>query len=185
MPRAIPPKSPGLPPSGLRDANGAKDSNKVRNNRQRRQPAKIGRPTDAERELTVKTTLEMMDQAPPEKIARIVARDTTTIKALIKSARQSMQSRAEDYVDAHWAATTVAAALGDAKPAQWALERISEGEQRVVEKEKAGSTSPNITIGIALGGVPQPKAAIDVTPISIAELTEGAGVPVLPERDTP
>ena len=177
-----PPKSPGLPPSGPNPDGG----NKPRDREHRRHPAKIGRPTTAERELAVQTTLARMDQDPPEKIARLVSRDTATIKALIKSARQDLQSRAGDYVAAHWNATKVAADLGDAKPAQWALERISEGEQRVVEKEKAGSTSPNITIGIKLGGIPQPQAAIDVTPIIIEELAESASVPdEFAENDTP
>ena len=87
-------------------------------------------------------------------------------------------------MDAHWKAAQVAAEMGDAKPAQWALERISEGEQRIVEKEKAGASAPMVNIGIALGGVPQPRGAIDVTPIQISELPPVAALG-LPEADLP
>ena len=182
MPHPIPGRSPGLPPSAPDPYGG----NKPRDREHRLHPAKKGRPTRAERELAVRLAVGLMDSTSPEKIARVVARDTTTIKAVIKAARQDMQSRVGDYVEAHWNATKVAADMGDAKPAQWALERISEGEQRVVEKEKAGATSPNITIGIALGGIPQPKAAIDITPITSQQLTEAVTVPDdSPEYDTP
>lgn len=179
MPHPLPPKSPGLPPSGP-----PPKDNAPRDARRRRQPAKKGRPTDAEGQKIAETVLAMMGSKPPEAIARVVHRDTTAIKAVIKSARQSMQSRAEDYVEAHWNATKVAADLGDAKPAQWALERISEGEQRVVEKEKAGTSSPSISIGIALGGVPQPKAPIEVKAIEVKEIPASTGF-ALPEADMP
>jgi hypothetical protein len=83
-------------------------------------------------------------------------------------------------VDIHLEAARTAALTGDAKPAQWALEHIQDGEQRVVEREKAGTGQPSISIGIAVGGIPQPRAL--TSPVQTSEL------PILvatPMADTP
>lgn len=159
--RVLPPQSPGLPPSGIE----IRVDHPGRVAHRKAHPAKMGKPTKAERELIVQTTMALMDKETPEHIAALVQRDTKAIKDIIKTARQNFQNKAAQYVEAHWEATQVASAMGDAKPAQWALEHLAEGEQRVVEREKAGSSSPSIQIGIALGGVPTPATAVFSAPL--------------------
>lgn len=133
--------------------------------------------SNAAKDKLAKTTLEVLTANPDMPaadlvplIAKEVPQDTAMIKTLIKKARNTLNSRAEAYVDIHLAAAQVAAAGGDAKPAQWALEHIQEGEQRIVEREKAGPGQPAIQIGIAVGGLPQPRGSLPELPIRSSEL---------------
>jgi hypothetical protein len=174
----IPPASPGLPPAGIDAPNQARDRHR------NKYPAKRGPMSQTEKTHVVETVMSQMDTTSPNKIARILSRDPGTIKSVIKTARQTLQMRAADYVDAHWTATQVAAGQGDAKPAQWAMERIAEGEQRIVEKEKAGASAPSLQIGIAIGGMPHSSRSIDITPITHAELPDHKST-YSPTDDTP
>ena len=129
MPRACPPQSPGLPPSRVY----AYDSNRTRDRFRRRHPAKRGRPTDAERERIVSTVFSKMNAKSPEAIAKMVKRDVATVRFVIRAAREALARRAEDFVEAYMTATVVAASKGDARPAQWLLERIHAEGVRVIE----------------------------------------------------
>lgn len=79
-----------------------------------------------------------------------------SVRELVKSARNAFARRAEFYVEAHMTATTVAAQKGNAEPAQWALERIAEDGERIVDSPKATPTlqPAAVSIGIAIGGIP-------------------------------
>jgi hypothetical protein len=129
MCRTAPPQSPGLPPSRVY----YHDSNRKRDQFRRRHPAKRVRPTNTDRERIVSTAFAKMDGKSPEDIAKIVKRDVGTVRAVIRFAREALARRAEDYVELHWVATVVAASKGDARPAQWALERIQAEGEHVVE----------------------------------------------------
>lgn len=92
------------------------------------------------------------------------------IKVVIKAAREALARRAADYANLHWQASVMAAMKGDAGPAQWAIERIAEGGQRIIDAPKSGPAAPTLQIGIALGGMPtapnQPRiTSADMPPI--------------------
>lgn len=79
-----------------------------------------------------------------------------SVRELVKSARSAFARRAEFYVEAHATATIIAAQKGNAEPAQWALERIAEDGERVVDSPKMAPTlqPAAVSIGIAIGGIP-------------------------------
>ena len=84
------------------------------------------------------------------------------IKEVIKTARELFARRAGEYVEIHLMAAKMAALDGNAKPAQWALERIAEGGERVVDAPSATAThAPSFNIGFSIGGVPLPAPLPD------------------------
>ena len=118
-------------------------------------------------------------ESTPVEIAKAVGVSTNgrPVREAIKAARHALASAAETYVELHMLATEVAALKGDASPAQWALERIAEGADRVVDAPKSGPSMPSVQIGIALGGSIAPKAnqpafTIQDVPTLIAEVEE-------------
>lgn len=129
-------------------------------------PAEPGPLTDEARSRVVDLTLRMMDKLTPKQIAieAGVGTDATVVKQVIKAARRSLVDRAEFYVEAHAIATLQAALDGDAKPAQWALERITEQGERIVDAPEAEKqqVAPTFNIGFQLGGVPlKPTLALE------------------------
>ncbi len=165
-----PPTSEGLPPSRHRIS-------KV-DRYKRAHPGKPGRPTLVQTETIITETLARMDTETPAEIAKSLGRapDFKPVRAVIKAARAAFALRAEDYVALHYQAAMIAAEQGDAKPAQWALERLAEQGDRVVDAPQQGSsTAPSLQIGIALGGLlkagPEPVALppIEVTAIDITK----------------
>ena len=100
-------------------------------------PAKRGRKSDEDRDVFVSEVVELMDTLTATEIAiqTGAGSDGRAEREVIKTARTALQLRAGFYERAHALATAIAAAEGDAKPAQWALEHISEAGERVVEPE--------------------------------------------------
>lgn len=112
----------------------------------------------------------MADKTPQDIARRVgVSTDGKTVRQVIGIAREAFARRAQDYVDLHFEAAEVAAKKGDAGPAQWALERIAEAGQHVVDTAKQAPQQPTLQIGIAIGGVPQPGRALPAASID-AEL---------------
>jgi hypothetical protein len=118
-------------------------------------------------EMVMSTVMSEMERQTPQEIAITTERDVETIKKTIKSARATLHSRAEAYVDLHHTASIIAASQGDAKPAQWALERIAESGERVVDPPAVEKTMqlPQPAINILIGGVPRPTHALSPTPV--------------------
>lgn len=129
MLRTCPPQSAGLPPSNVYHD---RSKNRSRNRFRRRHPAKKGRPTSDEQDVVVRTIIAKMDRKSPEAIARLVKRDVGTVRCVIRAAREAFARHAEDYVELHWRGAVVAASKGDARPAQWALERIQAEDTHIV-----------------------------------------------------
>ncbi len=155
--RQWPPASEGLrAPSSVTD--------RLEKRRRANHPATDGRMPDEKRDEVVALTMRLMDKLDATSIAikAGVSADAGVVRQTIKAARTALQSRAEFYVEAHALATIAAAADGDAKPAQWALERIAEGEDRVVDPVKAeqAPAAPTFNMGFVLGGVPMPVVAL-------------------------
>lgn len=158
--RSTPPASGGLrAPADKLDRTDRRD--------RRNHPAEPGPLTDEARDRVVDLTLRMMNKLTPKQIAieAGVSTDATVVKSIIKTARRSLVDRAEFYVEAHAIATLQAALEGDAKPAQWALERIAEQGERIVDAPEAEKpqVAPTFNIGFQIGGVPVKSlpAAVD------------------------
>jgi hypothetical protein len=182
VPRNDAPTTRHAPPASEGIDAGAGKAVSATSRRQARHPAKPG-------PLSLKTTETLFDEVvegleegrPTHEIARRagVSADGKTVRKVIETAREAFARRAEDYVELHFRAAQEAAQNGDAGPAQWAIERIVEGGVRVVDNMKAAPTMPSLQIGIAVGGVPQPKQAVQVfeVPTAVDALPPGVDTP--------
>lgn len=148
-----------LPPASIGLRAPADVSSRADARRREQHPAKRGRMSDEKRDEFVGAVVELMDKLTATEIAvqTGAGTDGRSVKEVILAARSALQRRAEFYTHAHALATIRAAAEGDAKPSQWALERIAEGEDRVVDpqvKEAAPPAPPTLSLGFVIGGVP-------------------------------
>jgi hypothetical protein len=89
-------------------------------------------------------------------------------------ARHLMEINLPMYATLHMKAAEVAAEEGDARPSQWALERLKPGGKQTVEPEqKAPSTSPNlgvqVVIGVPLGNAPREAVSATVVELPAKE----------------
>lgn len=139
--------------------------------------------------LAEQSTLIAAAQSPlspekaAEKLAPILERSESAIKAGIIRARQELQTQASDYVRLHRKAAEKAAEMGNSKPTEWMLERIEAGGERVVEAPSGpqqGSGIQIILAPIALGGTKHP-ALSDSPLIDVTALPTGPG-PASPFR---
>lgn len=135
--------------------------------RRRNYPAKSGPLPLTTTETLVEQAITQMDISTPQEIAIKVgvSADARPVREVIRAARRTLALNAEAYAAAHMEAVTAAIADGDpkalavaVKASQWALERIADGADRVVDSAKQAPTQPSLQIGIAIGGVPQPPA---------------------------
>lgn len=145
----------------------------LRERRRRRHPGKPGPLSLAKTEEVVAASLASLTngQTPAQvAIATGTSTDGRKVREVIRTARELMQRNVQRYVELHLSAAEVAAAEGDAGPAQWALERIAEGNDRVVDPPKGGGLqTPSLRIGIAVAGVPAARA-VESAPVTAAEL---------------
>jgi hypothetical protein len=152
--RSLPPASDGLrAPAAV--------SGRADKRARAEHPAPSGPLSEERAQNLLDLTLRLMDKLSPKEIAieAGVSADARPVKQIIKHVRQRLTERAEFYLEAHAVATIQAAVEGDAKPAQWALERINaDGEHIVdpVDTEKP-QAAPTFNIGFSIGGIPQPS----------------------------
>lgn len=99
-------------------------------------------------------------------IAAGVEATSKSVREMIRDARARFASRAAFYVEMHAEAAAMAAARGDARPAEWALERIADGDARVVDSVKQAPVQAPaaVNIGIVLGGVGQSQPVVRQLP---------------------
>jgi hypothetical protein len=85
-----------------------------------------------------------------ERLARVLRRSPAAVNAQLARAKAKLQARAISYADLHHEAAKNAAARGDGRPSQWALEHL-----RVVEPIIDKDTGPRMTVvvGVALPGL--------------------------------
>lgn len=137
--------------------------------RRRKQPGRIGRPPAVALDALVHATLENMQADEPKPVHEVAAScgfstDGRAVREVIKAARATLASRAQAYVDLHLEAAANAARKGKSAPIEWALERITEGGERIVDPPKGAAISQGaVSIGIMVGGIPQRRADIAVT----------------------
>lgn len=183
--RRKPPASAGLPSA---DRKLSADER-----RRARHPADQSKPRlEKVQDIIAAATAVLTTGVSPQKAAAAVGVDATgkSVKELIAVARAAFARRATDYVDLHFQAASVAAEDGDARPAQWAIENIVEGTDRIIEPAKSvpQSQPTGVRIGIAIGGIPggvqsahQPAALHEIT---VSELPAESG-PNAAILDTP
>lgn len=124
-------------------------------------PRKRGGPiTAAEQSLVQQFVADQPRDLLPIQISALstlLQRSELTVKEMVEKAKVKFVSRAESYVDAHHQATQEALADKDyeqaLRGAQWAIEHISVGGARIVEKVAAESTSPRVMIGVQVGAI--------------------------------
>lgn len=140
--------------------------------------------------MAVEMILELNPEASYNEIARVLNRTPASIGNYVAATRDMLRLMAPEYLKLHHKAATIAAADGDAGPAQWALERIDhisdDGTKvRVVEPVKvagdqhSGSMGTTINVGINLSQVaataqqPSVKADVVVYPVLPEHKREG------------
>jgi hypothetical protein len=100
-----------------------------------------------------------------DRLARVLRRSPAAVQAELDRAKARFQARQVAYADLHFHAAQVAAAKGDAEPAQWALV-----QGRSIEPVAKDTTDNRVTVvvGMCLPGLRDGetdiKRPIDVTP---------------------
>jgi hypothetical protein len=116
-------------------------------------------------------------------LSKVLRRSKEAVKGMLEKAREEFQSQAEFYVGAH--KTSVDRALNvknregeydpkaldvAARASQWALENLSAEGQRIVDKPtEKGNSGPRIMVGVSIGGLNTPAAAVEVVEIPVSE----------------
>ena len=127
--------------------------------------------------LAERTSVLTMRQAGTSiaDICRALNRSKTAIYAILQEgARDIINENLSEYARMHRAGAEIAAAKGDTRPAEWALERT-----KVVEKDtqSAVPTGFAVKIGVVLPGLGEGarlgiQAGVDDKPIDINDIDE-------------
>lgn len=164
------------PPASVGLTAGASKAEHADVRRVRRHPALTTRPSLATTEALIAMAVHDTTSTPQQMAIKLgMGADGRTVRQVIKAARKAFAERVEDYVEIHHKAAIKAYENGDPKSlavaiaaAEFALQRIAEDGDRVVDKESNAPTQPSLKIGIAIGGVPGGLPALptlsDVTP---------------------
>lgn len=87
------------------------------------------------------------------------------LKRRMKALKAKMVLNLPIYADLHLEAAKIAAAEGDAKPAQWALEKVGIDGENVIDAPKAGDKNEGgvkVVIGVKVAGVPETAVGIAI-----------------------
>jgi len=100
-----------------------------------------------------------------DRLARVLRRSPAAVQAELDRAKSRFLARQEAYADLHFQAAQVAAAKGDAEPAQWAL---VQGRSIEPVAKDTNDNRVTVVIGMCLPGLREGdtdiKRPIDVTP---------------------
>jgi hypothetical protein len=105
-------------------------------------------------------------------LSPIMRRTPEALRKAIRDARERLTSNAGLYVELHAKAATKAATRGDARPAQWALEHLSEGSERIVQP---APQAPAVQVGVS---VVLPTFAAPLAPLA----SQNPALPAHPEN---
>lgn len=127
--------------------------------------------------LAERTTIETLraQNVPIRQIAKALNRSVSAVyDALRENARDILHGNLDRYAELHQQGAAIAAAKGDTRPAEWALERT-----KVVEKDtqSAVPTGFTVKIGVVLPGLGEGarlgiEAGVDGKSMIDAELDE-------------
>lgn len=115
---------------------------------------------------------ERSDLSPEQALERV---QTQGVEKIADKVRAFMQANQPEYARLHLEATRVAAAKGDAKPAEWALTNIRTGDNPIVSppKDGGGGGGIKVMIGVQIGGLPPGVQTQAITIPAEAVVTEG------------
>lgn len=137
--------------------------------------ARKGRMTKAEKALLEAVDPKADIREAAIALAPVLQRNPEALRAAIVEARERLVNRAGQYADLHLQAAQVAAGQGNAKPAEWALERLSYAEERIVEPTPRGPEGPvgtaiqvRIEMPFAPGGF-KPSAFNNLPTVEVVE----------------
>ena len=137
-----------------------------------RKTLRKGRLSQAEKSaLQAAAQSDLPVEKAAEALSPVLGRTEESLKRAIQTAREALVAAAPSYVELHQKAAKKAAGRGDARPAQWALENLSLGGERVVEpaeKQAGPGLSVNILLSTPLGGT-KPAIAVKSKPQSELE----------------
>jgi hypothetical protein len=99
-------------------------------------------------------------------LSKTMRRSKEVLRQMIEEAAEQFQENARFYIDTHRQATqdalksdTMAGKDIAIKASQWAIENLSGGGARIVEKAASGApTGTKITVGVKIGGLNEPIA---------------------------
>jgi len=125
---------------------------------------KRGRKRLEEKALVTDLVVRNNGQVSPEQIkalATVTERTPAAIRKWIIQARQEFLGSASFYVEVHKEAVRKALEAGTddslqvaTKGAQWAIEHLGDGDQRIVDRESSGEGSGvKVMIGVKIGGL--------------------------------
>jgi hypothetical protein len=108
-------------------------------------------------------------------VGRIFDRDRDTVARQIKTAREFLTGKADQYARLHLEAAGIAASKGDARPSEWALDRLGVVEPPRVQGSAGGV---QVQIGVLLPGLPGSTVSAAVSDPGRLLGGSGGGVPV-------
>jgi len=139
---------------------------------------RIGPVTTAEQDIVDRLVADHPRDLSPTQVKALAAtlrRRPDVVRTCIARAKARLVSNADRYAEAHMDAVDGAIKKKDfetaGKLSQWALEKIGDGGERIVEASQAVPVNPRIFIGLKLGGLALPAGATldaDVTEIADA-----------------
>ena len=132
-----------------------------------------GAVTKVEKDLIARVIADQsaeMTTSQVNALAIVTRRSRATIKKAVEEAHETFVDRSQRYVDIHLQTVEAGLSSGTDKGlevaqrgSQWAIENISEGGARIVEKaSKDENTGARIMIGVRIGGIDESKTAIAV-----------------------
>lgn len=167
------------------------DPTEIPKPRKRSRARKMGRMSEAEKRAAKYLAMAQPDMTDLQ-IAKTLNRSRAAITKLLDDARCTLSENAGYYVKAHLHATAIAAANGNAGPAQWALEHIMEmddegKEHRLVEQPaqrydtgRMGDGGLTVNVGLVVSQVAPTTPARPVLTLPSLPIEEkGNGVSLL------
>jgi hypothetical protein len=130
---------------------------------------RMGPPTKTEKDFVQQFVEDMpgpITESQTRALAKTMRRDPETVARWIEEAGELFAENARFYIETHRNATAAAAAMDSAagqdvaiRASQWAIEHLSGGGKRLVEKTPAGApTGTRIMIGVKIGGANEAPA---------------------------
>jgi hypothetical protein len=142
-------------------------------------PRKPGPMNEQERRIALNLKA-MNPRLSAAAIAKVIGKRKATVAVLLHDARLTLSERLPFYVDMHAKAAAVAAAKGDAGPAQWVLENVSAQDEngtevRVIDRPQVALASGlTVNVGLGLANIPSAPAALGPAPslpIEVVDVT--------------
>jgi len=93
--------------------------------------------------------------------------DVKKLESMTQEAKEILRKRLPDYARLHWMGAEIAAAKGDTRPTEWALQSVKEGKETVVDPPQKtapaeGGAGVKVFIGFNVSGLQKTNDASNV-----------------------